>query len=104
MEKHSRPYKCLREDCKFHEMGFGYAGGLSRHNREVHRSVGAPSFRCPWVFCARHYRTFSRAENHREHVRRVHRGKVPGDGEGGTDGGSVSSGRRGESAEAAGEC
>ncbi|KAK5662995.1 hypothetical protein OQA88_6409 [Cercophora sp. LCS_1] len=74
MDKHDRPYKCAADGCE-KLPGFTYAGGLLRHEREVHGKHGGPkqSFHCPHLNCKRHGgKGFSRAENLNEHLRRVH--------------------------------
>lgn len=74
MDKHERPYVCEEPECE--NRGFTYSGGLTRHQREVHRQHGGPkaSCMCPFPDCKRHVGIgFSRKENLAEHVRRVHR-------------------------------
>ncbi|KAK4142163.1 uncharacterized protein C8A04DRAFT_13456 [Dichotomopilus funicola] len=89
MDKHERPYKCGRPDCK-KLLGFTYPGGLSRHRREVHHLNGGPKtvLYCPHPACKRHEgKGFGRQENLTEHLRRLHpnageKGEgVPGDEE-----------------------
>ncbi|KAL9030735.1 MAG: hypothetical protein Q9196_001161 [Gyalolechia fulgens] len=75
MDKHTRPYVCNLPGCE-KVRGFTYSGGLSRHQREVHRQYGGPkaSYMCPHRDCKRSTGSgFSRRENLQEHVRRVHR-------------------------------
>ncbi|KAL8942873.1 MAG: hypothetical protein Q9216_001416 [Gyalolechia sp. 2 TL-2023] len=75
MDKHTRPYVCNLPGCE-KVRGFTYSGGLSRHQREVHRQYGGPkaSFMCPHKDCKRSTGLgFSRRENLQEHLRRVHR-------------------------------
>ncbi|KAL8841501.1 MAG: hypothetical protein Q9170_000884 [Blastenia crenularia] len=75
MDKHTRPYVCNLPGCE-KVRGFTYSGGLSRHQREVHRSYGGPkaSYMCPHNDCKRSTGSgFSRRENLQEHLRRVHR-------------------------------
>ncbi|KAL8950795.1 MAG: hypothetical protein Q9222_003202 [Ikaeria aurantiellina] len=75
MDKHTRPYVCNLPGCE-KVRGFTYSGGLSRHQREVHRQHGGPkaSYMCPHKDCKRSTGSgFSRKENLQEHVRRVHR-------------------------------
>ena len=74
MDKHERPYVCEEPECE--HRGFTYSGGLTRHQREVHRQHGGPkaSCVCPYPDCKRHVGVgFSRKENLAEHLRRVHR-------------------------------
>ena len=74
MDKHERPYVCNEPECE--NRGFTYSGGLTRHQREVHRQHGGPkaSCMCPYPDCKRHVGVgFSRKENLAEHLRRVHR-------------------------------
>ena len=74
MDKHERPYVCEEPECE--HRGFTYSGGLTRHQREVHRQHGGPkaSCMCPYPDCKRHVGVgFSRKENLAEHLRRVHR-------------------------------
>lgn len=89
MDKHERPYKCGRPDCK-KVLGFTYPGGLSRHRREVHHLNGGPKtvLFCPHPACKRHEgKGFGRQENLTEHLRRLHPNAGekgdgnPGDGE-----------------------
>lgn len=75
MDKHTRPYVCNLPGCE-KVRGFTYSGGLSRHQREVHRQYGGPkaSYMCPHKDCKRSTGSgFSRRENLQEHLRRVHR-------------------------------
>ena len=75
MDKHTRPYVCNLPGCE-KIRGFTYSGGLSRHQREVHRQHGGPttSYMCPHSDCKRSTGSgFSRKENLQEHLRRVHR-------------------------------
>lgn len=75
MDKHTRPYLCNLPGCE-KIRGFTYSGGLSRHQREVHRQHGGPraSYMCPHQDCKRSTGSgFSRKENLQEHLRRVHR-------------------------------
>lgn len=75
MDKHTRPYVCNLPGCE-KVRGFTYSGGLSRHQREVHRQNGGPkaSYMCPHSDCKRSTGSgFSRKENLQEHLRRVHR-------------------------------
>lgn len=75
MDKHTRPYICNLPGCE-KVRGFTYSGGLSRHQREVHRQNGGPkaSYVCPHKDCKRSTGSgFSRKENLQEHLRRVHR-------------------------------
>ncbi|KAK3178560.1 hypothetical protein OEA41_000697 [Lepraria neglecta] len=75
MDKHNRPYICEEPGCEKIN-GFTYSGGLSRHQREVHRQHGGPkaSCHCPHKDCKRSTGVgFSRKENLHEHLRRVHR-------------------------------
>ena len=74
MDKHERPYPCLESGCE-KLPGFTYAGGLLRHEREVHGKHGGPKkpLTCPHPTCKRFAgKTFSRQENLNEHLRRVH--------------------------------
>ncbi|KAI2786992.1 hypothetical protein POX_f07345 [Penicillium oxalicum] len=56
--------------------GFTYHGGLLRHQREVHRkhaNTGTTNI-CPYTDCSRGSGNgFTRQENLREHLRRLHR-------------------------------
>ncbi|KZF23637.1 hypothetical protein L228DRAFT_238176 [Xylona heveae TC161] len=74
MDKHERPYRCLDPACA-KLSGFTYSGGLLRHEREVHRKHGGPRdpLMCPFRDCKRSSGAgFSRKENLKEHLRRVH--------------------------------
>ena len=76
MDKHERPHKCTVDGCE-KLSGFTYAGGLLRHEREVHNMYGGPkaSRMCPHADCKRSTGVgFTRKENLQEHLRRVHRG------------------------------
>lgn len=88
MDKHDRPYKCAEPGCEKLK-GFTYSGGLIRHEREVHRKHGGPKrpLMCPHSDCKRSTGNgFSRKENLKEHLRRVHRVLEPGEGDSGLDG------------------
>lgn len=74
MDKHERPHKCSVAGCE-KLSGFTYAGGLLRHEREVHNLHGGPkaSRKCPYADCKRSTGIgFTRKENLQEHLRRVH--------------------------------
>ncbi|PGH17587.1 hypothetical protein AJ80_04765 [Polytolypa hystricis UAMH7299] len=76
MDKHDRPYKCPDPDCDKMQ-GFTYSGGLLRHQREVHKmhSKGI-KLMCPYLDCNRSSgKGFTRQENLKEHLRRLHRGR-----------------------------
>lgn len=71
VDKHERPYVCCRPECS-HLSGFTYAGGLSRHEREVHmvrQGKTVKVFVCPARGCRR---AFARRSNRRGHVSRAH--------------------------------
>ena len=74
MDRHNRPYKCDRAGCE--ASAFGDAGGLFRHQREVHRTREGDrpvtEYFCQDVSCERHKRGFPRRWNLMEHRRRVH--------------------------------
>ncbi|OJD16419.1 hypothetical protein AJ78_03406 [Emergomyces pasteurianus Ep9510] len=78
MDKHDRPYKCTNPDCG-KMLGFTYSGGLLRHQREVHKMNSKENkLMCPYPDCNRSSgKGFTRQENLKEHLRRLHRG---GDG------------------------
>ena len=59
--------------------GFTWPGGLPRHMREVHgQKAGKAKWPCPFETCNRSVGAgFSRKENLREHIRRVHRQAPP---------------------------
>ncbi|KAL8697124.1 MAG: hypothetical protein Q9201_007301 [Fulgogasparrea decipioides] len=83
MDKHTRPYICNLPGCEKNR-GFTYSGGLSRHQREVHRQHGGPTacYKCPHQDCKRSTGSgFSRKENLQEHLRRVHRQAEPAEAE-----------------------
>ena len=73
MDKHNRPYRCAHPDCAKLQ-GFTYSGGLSRHEREMHGKHGGPksSIMCPYSNCKRKDKGFTRQENLKEHIRRIH--------------------------------
>ncbi|KAI0871500.1 hypothetical protein GGS24DRAFT_57470 [Hypoxylon argillaceum] len=74
MDKHERPYKCRVAGCE-NILGFTYAGGLLRHEREVHHKHGGPKnpLYCPHKACKRSTSNcFARLENLNEHLRRCH--------------------------------
>lgn len=75
VDKHDRPYKCDDAACA-DLRGFTYSGGLLRHQREVHKRFGGPKATvfCPFSHCKRSTGNgFTRSENLKEHIRRVHR-------------------------------
>ena len=75
MDRHNRPYKCTHKGCE-RLRGFTYAGGLSRHEREVHKMHGGTktSLFCPHADCKRSSGSgFTRKENLADHIRRMHR-------------------------------
>lgn len=79
MDRHEKPYKCKEPGCES-RIGFTFAGGLLRHQREVHKLHLPTSERlfCPYSHCKRSSGTgFSRKENLGEHIRRVHPEELP---------------------------
>ncbi|PNS16604.1 hypothetical protein CAC42_4568 [Sphaceloma murrayae] len=76
-DKHHRPWRCRDAGCSKLQ-GFTYAGGLLRHQREVHGMHGGPKEKlyCSYPECPRNRqnRGFTRKENRDEHERRVHDG------------------------------
>ena len=81
MDKHERPYKCTVKGCEKLQ-GFTYSGGLSRHEREVHKMHGGTkkSLFCPFTDCKRSSGSgFTRNENLAEHIRRAHRRSISAD-------------------------
>lgn len=74
MDKHDRPYKCLDPECEKMQ-GFTYSGGLLRHQREVHKMHSkGKKLMCPYPGCNRSSgKGFTRQENLKEHLRRLHR-------------------------------
>ncbi|KAJ6105860.1 hypothetical protein N7512_009377 [Penicillium capsulatum] len=73
--KHYRPYKCNEPGCVMNR-GFTYAGGLLRHQREVHKKHADVKklLMCPYGDCNRSTGNgFARRENLHEHLRRRHR-------------------------------
>ena len=75
MDKHERPHKCENPQCAT-RLGFTHAGGLLRHEREVHNKhdeLKGQLF-CPYKDCKRHTsKAFTRRENLQEHLRRIHK-------------------------------
>jgi hypothetical protein len=68
-------YRCEQPRCPT-ERGFGTAGGLLRHEKQVHGLHDAASLRllCPYPTCKRHTgKAFTRKSNLEEHIRRVHK-------------------------------
>lgn len=78
MDKHDRPYKCKDPECE-KLAGFTYSGGLLRHQREVHKMhAQGKGLMCPIPSCSRSTgKGFTRQENLKEHIRRLHRGYEP---------------------------
>lgn len=72
MDRHNRPYKCREDGCELNP-GFTYNGGLTRHNREVHKINLSTEmlFFCPFENCKRSSGTgFARKENLEAHKKR----------------------------------
>jgi Zinc finger, C2H2 type len=77
MDKHDRPYKCREPGCE-KLRGFTYSGGLSRHQKEVHKKhkTSEKEIYCPYPHCNRNTsQPFTRRENLKEHIRRRHVGE-----------------------------
>lgn len=75
MDKHERPYKCHESGCE-KTPGFGSYTDYLRHQREGYHSGQKPGYSrfCPYKGCHRHVnKPFKRAENLREHMRRMHK-------------------------------
>jgi hypothetical protein len=55
--------------------GFTYAGGLKRHEKQIHKMSGSAEFYCPHAGCSRaegEGKPFTRNENLADHLRRRH--------------------------------
>lgn len=78
MDRHERPYKCSEPGCE-ERLGFVSTGDYLRHQREIHDNGGKPRYSelCPSTQCRRHVsEPFARAENLREHIRRMHKSEA----------------------------
>src|SRR5277367_4216499 len=74
MDTHERIYHCLQPSCSKLK-GFTSAGGLKRHEKQVHKMRGVAEFYCPHAGCSRaegEGRPFTRKENRADHLRRQH--------------------------------
>lgn len=74
MDTHERIYPCLQPGCSKLE-GFTSAGGLKRHEKQVHKMHGVVEYHCPHAGCSRAEgkgRPFTRKENRADHLRRQH--------------------------------
>jgi len=74
MDTHERIYYCLQPSCSKLK-GFTYAGGLKRHEKQIHKMHGGAEFYCPHSGCSRARgagRAFTRNENLAEHLRLRH--------------------------------
>ncbi|KAJ5737391.1 uncharacterized protein N7483_002516 [Penicillium malachiteum] len=82
MDRHKRPYKCDKPEYD-NVQGLTYCGDLTCHRREVHKITDAKTIDvkntpiCPYNDCDRNIRKpFTRRENLREHIRRLHQSAV----------------------------
>ena len=71
---HEKPFKCLEPDCERSYNGFSRQADLSRHLRNVHdepmpRTI---EYQCKAEGCPRKGKSWYRADNFREHCRRLH--------------------------------
>lgn len=77
MDTHERIYHCPQPSCS-RLKGFTYAGGLKRHQMQIHKTHGAAQFYCPHAGCGRaegEGQPFTRKENRADHLRRRHNEK-----------------------------
>jgi hypothetical protein len=74
MDTHERIYHCLRPSCSKLK-GFTYAGGLKRHEKQIHKMHGGAEFYCSHAGCSRAVgggQPFTRKENRADHLQRQH--------------------------------
>lgn len=69
-QRHDKPFHCDVPGCS-RKLGFGTSNDLARHKQCVHNAVG-PKFRCPIGPCLSKRKDWPRADNFRQHLKRVH--------------------------------
>ncbi|KAG4432689.1 hypothetical protein IFR05_011838 [Cadophora sp. M221] len=67
-EKHSRPWKCPFEGCRYHKLGWETKNDLNRHHNERH-NAGQTFFECHFKPCP--YQS-KRESNCKQHMERAH--------------------------------
>ena len=72
--RHEKPFKCVEIDCERSKDGFSTQADLSRHQRTVHdvAMAGTSEYQCKAEGCPKKDKIWYRADNFREHCRRLH--------------------------------
>lgn len=69
--RHTKPYKCKVSGCR-RTTGFSTTNDLHRHQRSVHAASGDPKYRCRQRNCPKQHKLWTRADNFRTHLARLH--------------------------------
>ncbi|KAK3945929.1 hypothetical protein QBC46DRAFT_403012 [Diplogelasinospora grovesii] len=72
--RHERPFLCTAPGCK-RTQGFGTANDLERHVHSIHRTNGV-RYRCREAQCKSKNKLWPRADNFRQHLRKVHNSSI----------------------------
>ena len=72
--RHEKPFKCVEIDCERSKDGFSTQADLSRHQRSVYdvAMAGTSEYQCKAEGCPKKDKFWYRADNFREHCRRLH--------------------------------
>ncbi|KAK0613473.1 hypothetical protein B0T14DRAFT_280128 [Immersiella caudata] len=68
--RHEKPFRCDAPECP-RTQGFGTQNDLARHQQSVHRAEGL-KFRCAEGACKTKLKLWPRADNFKQHLKRVH--------------------------------
>jgi hypothetical protein len=77
MLRHLKPFTCNEPGCNRKGVGFGTKNDLNRHKRSKHKiSVATTqSYMCAAQSCANKKKIWSRLDNFRDHIDRMHKGE-----------------------------
>jgi hypothetical protein len=69
--RHEKPFRCDVPNCPRKGLGFGTQNDLARHQQSVHRADGI-KYRCSEGACKTKQKHWPRADNFKQHLKRVH--------------------------------
>jgi hypothetical protein len=75
LARHTKPHVCDEPDCTRSAEGFSTQNDLERHRQSVHKAGGI-KYRCPLGDCAGKVKDWPRADNFRQHLKKVHKVNV----------------------------
>lgn len=76
-QRHLKPHVCQVRGCTRKD-GFGTSNDLARHQQSVHNMAGT-KYRCPDKNCKDPSKDWPRADNFKQHLKRMHNMHLPPD-------------------------